>query len=347
VLRIADIELPLEPERHPLAPDPRDYRHICLDQQTAEMLRFLALAVLLDEPCLLEGDTACGKTSLVGFLAARLGVPVSRINLSAGDSDSSNLVGRFVPDGGGGFRFQPGLVPEAMVQGHFLVLDEMNLADTGIVERISSVFDTPPILVMLENDASVVGGPGAPIHPRFRRFATQNAGYAGRAPLSEAWINRWRARKSVDRPAETEHRQLLEFLVHGRQPDVRIDGRLYRGGSSEPVFGNLVRTEGVDAMLERLARFHCSVENATRASEAGARAIGSHRRDGYVFSRRDLLSVVHHVSLMLGAGPSAPAEILLRRALVRYYLDPVEPRDRAAVLGLMEAVGLMPERAVA
>ena len=84
---------------HPLAPSPAEFVHFCIDALTAETLLHVVDAVVMREPCLLEGDTSTAKTSSVLYVAAQVGQPVVRINLH-GQTDTGELVGRFVPNDG-------------------------------------------------------------------------------------------------------------------------------------------------------------------------------------------------------------------------------------------------------
>ena len=159
LLRVLDVPLATVPPG-PLTPSLDLFSHYCLDARTLDMLRFAARAAHLGHPCLLEGDTATSKTSVIRYLAARSGHQVVRLNLN-GQSDAAELVGRYVPRAEGGWCFAEGLVPQAMRHGWWVILDEVNLAEPAVLERLNPVLERTPTLVLTE-------GPGT----RFGRAVT-------------------------------------------------------------------------------------------------------------------------------------------------------------------------------
>ncbi len=245
------------------------------------------------------------------------------------------------------WRWQDGLVVRAMRQGWWVVLDELNLAEPQILERLNSVLEREPSLVLTEHDNSVLGPGGEPVHPDFRVFATMNpAEYAGRSVLSPAYRNRWRGYRLVPRPGEREYLEMLGLLVHGRQPEVTVLGRRYRGSSQAAPYAGLAATPEVAALLPSLARFHAGLEHASGQTTGAAARIGVRRKERYVFTRRDLLSVVEYLASPLADPTAAPPVFALRRAIARYYLERVAAgEDRQLVLRLLDAAGLGPGHA--
>jgi len=304
----------------------------------------------------LEGETSTSKTSSILFLAAWLNQPVVRLNLN-GQTDTGELIGRYVPreqtqgeNGeqgsiGLGWRWQDGLIVQAMKRGWWVVLDEVNLAEPQILERLNSVLEREPTLVMSEHDNTLFGSGGRPIHPDFRIFATMNpAEYAGRSELSPAYRDRWLGYRFVPAPDESAYRSMLHFLVHGRQPDVTVLGRRYRGQQSTPLLGALTSMSHIDAFLDALARFHSAVEQATRRGQSGRRQLGRHRRERYIFTRRSLLGVVEYLARAIGVMDTQSGTRVMRGALLRYYLARIaNAEDRATVVQLLNAAGLGPE----
>lgn len=105
-------------------------------------LRNLARAVLLRRyPILLQGPTSSGKTSLVAYLAAQTGHPFVRIN-NHEQTDLQEYLGSYVSDEHGRIVFQEGLLVKAVRHGHWIVLDELNLAPTEVLEALNrQVYD--------------------------------------------------------------------------------------------------------------------------------------------------------------------------------------------------------------
>ena len=150
--------------------------------------RALARAVAAGPvPVLLEGPTSAGKTSLVEYLAARTGHAVVRIN-NHEHTDVAEYLGAYVPAGPGGrLVFADGLLVRALREGAWLILDELNLAPSDVLEALNRLLDDNQELFVPETQETVRPAPG------FALFATQNpAGvYGGRKVLSAALRNRF------------------------------------------------------------------------------------------------------------------------------------------------------------
>lgn len=362
-VRVGRVTLERRDASGPMVPDLSSFEHYCLDETTAATLEHIAASVLLREPCLLEGETSTSKTSGVLFLAGLLRQPVVRLNLN-GQTDTGELIGRYVPrdDGetvvqteweeeveggtlavreraavaGSLWRWQDGLVVQAMKRGWWVLLDEVNLAEPQILERLNSVLETEPSLVLTEHENE----PIAPIHPSFRLFATMNpAEYAGRSVLSPAYRDRWRGYRFVPRPGEREYLAMLRLLIHGEQPDVVVQGRRYAGCGATPRYAPLAALL-TDEVLVGLARFQASLEHAAgRGGEAPR--LGVRRKERHVFTRRGLLSVLDYLLSPLGNGEARG----VRQALARYYLGRVNTtEDQGIVVHLLDAAGLGPTK---
>ncbi len=341
----------LRDDERALVPDPAQFAHYCLDATTAASLIHVAESVQLSEPCLLEGETSVSKTSVVLYLASLLQQPVVRLNLN-GQTDTGELVGRFVPRDDAGadderkhpWRWQDGLVVTAMKRGWWVVLDELNLAEPQILERLNPALERVPSLVLTEHRGEVIGHGGEPVSPHFRLFATMNpAEYAGRSALSPAYRDRWRGYRYVQAPGEPQYLAMLRLLIHGEQPEVAVLGERFVAAQVDAPLGQLAEVPGIDAFLRALARFHAGVEGAAR-SRTGS--LGARRKERYVFTRRGLLALMDYLALHVTPGEGeahAGPEGTLRRALLRYYLARVRPgSDRTTVARLLDAAGIGP-----
>ncbi len=96
-------------------------------------------------------------------------------------------MGCYGADASGRFSFREGLLARAMRHGHWIILDELNLASTEILEALNRVLDDNRELFVPETEATIRA------HPAFRVFATQNpvGFYGGRKVLSRAFRNRF------------------------------------------------------------------------------------------------------------------------------------------------------------
>ena len=139
-------------------------------------------------PILLEGPTSAGKTSLVKFLAHLTGHEFVRIN-NHEHTDLQEYVGQYVCDPETGqLVFQEGVLVRAARAGHWVVLDELNLAPSEVLEALNRLLDDNRELYIPDTNTTVKP------HEEFMVFATQNpagANYGGRKLLSRAFRNRF------------------------------------------------------------------------------------------------------------------------------------------------------------
>lgn len=137
-------------------------------------------------PILLEGPTSSGKTTLVEYTAARCGYHVVRIN-NHEHTDVQEYTGSFAADPDGALSFRDGILVQALRKGHWVILDELNLAPSEVLEALNRLLDDNRELYLPETNETIKP------HPSFRLFATQNpsGAYGGRKPLSRAFRNRF------------------------------------------------------------------------------------------------------------------------------------------------------------
>ena len=337
---------------HSLTPTLEEFSHYCLDSTTCLLLERIAEAVLGCEPLLLEGVTATSKTSSVLYLAAHLGQPVLRVNLS-GATDVSEFVGRFTPNQDsehGGWKWEDGPVVKAMTEGYWLILDELNLAESAILERLNSILERHPKLVLTEHNDRVVGGPEDPVHPRFRIFGTQNPEtYSGRNALSPAYRDRFHETHVSDPNVDvTAIRCMLHQLAFSRSPSVTINGISY--GSAERIENHhstswdICEQPDLEQFLDSVAVFHASICSAASSTGGQIPAIGADKSGGYAFTRRGLIRLLLYLARKLQPQMSSSARHLVyRQALTRTYLERVDPHDASNAAELLDAAGIGPK----
>ncbi|CAL8083642.1 unnamed protein product [Calicophoron daubneyi] len=152
-------------------------------------------------PILLQGETSVGKTSLITYLAERVGQVCYRINnhehtdqqtyfgayTVASATAQSGAVSAASSDDPPPLVFREGPLVQAMRAGYWIILDELNLAPTEILEALNRLLDDNRTLFIPDTQEVVKA------HPQFRLFATQNPPglYAGRKVLSRALRNRF------------------------------------------------------------------------------------------------------------------------------------------------------------
>lgn len=93
-----------------------------------------------DLPLLLEGPTSSGKTSMVKYIAELAGYKCVRVN-NHHHTEIEEYIGTYLPDSKGRLVFHEGVLIEAMREGHWLILDELNLARSEILESLNRLLD--------------------------------------------------------------------------------------------------------------------------------------------------------------------------------------------------------------
>ena len=335
VLNIYDNDLNL---RSP--PNADQFGLYCIDQATANTLNIVASNVASGEPCLLEGETATSKTSIIRFLAHLMRQPVTRINLN-GQTDTGELIGRYVPndseDSSVQWVWENGEIIKAMKYGWWVILDEVNLAEPQILERLNSLLENPPELTATEKSPPIeLGGPtGELVHPSFRIFATMNpAEYSGRIALSPAYKDRWTGYSYVPLASEMEILHMLNMWVFGETPPVTVDGVQYDGKAVNVPMSNLhelSKSLDVKDLIARIARSHYTLSKL--ASTDNSKGISMSRKERPVFSRRLLTRFMTYLDENIRP-ESDVGELsrVVRLGLVRYYIRRVHSEEDLAII---------------
>ncbi|WP_454827613.1 AAA family ATPase [Paraburkholderia xenovorans] len=158
---------------------------------------------------MLIGHTGAGKTSLIEQVAARSRHGVLRSNMN-GQTTVGDFVGFWTVKGGETI-WVDGVLPTAMREGLWLIVDEIDFAEPSILAALTAVLEPHGRLVLKEKGNEIV----AP-HPDFRLFATANAVgamsqfrhlYQGANLMNEAFLDRWRV-------------YLLDYLTPAEEADV-------------------------------------------------------------------------------------------------------------------------------
>ncbi|KAF8340373.1 uncharacterized protein EI90DRAFT_3012262 [Cantharellus anzutake] len=192
--------------RGPVPPS-QDSNYILTPSVQDKLVHLARIILTRRFPVLIEGPTSAGKTSSIEYLAKRTGHRFVRIN-NHEHTDIQEYVGTYVSDPATGkLVFQDGLLVRALRRGDWIVLDELNLAPTDVLEALNRLLDDNRELLVAETQEVVKP------HPGFMLFATQNpAGiYGGRKFLSRAFRNRFLEVHFTDVP-----RAELETILHER-----------------------------------------------------------------------------------------------------------------------------------
>ncbi|MCJ1379430.1 hypothetical protein MMC17_002531 [Xylographa soralifera] len=199
-------------------------------------------------PVLLQGPTSSGKTSMVEYLAKLSGNKFVRIN-NHEHTDLQEYIGTYVSDSKGRLQYQEGILVRALREGHWIVLDELNLAPTDVLEALNRLLDDNRELFIPETQQVVRP------HENFMLFATQNPPglYGGRKILSRAFRTRFLELHFDDIPEnelETILRERTQIapsfctrivIVYKRLAVLRQSGRLFEQKQSFATLRDLFR----------------------------------------------------------------------------------------------------------
>ncbi|KAH8085408.1 midasin [Cristinia sonorae] len=172
--------------RGPLPENPMD-EYIMTPSVERKLIDLARIITTRRFPVLIEGPTSSGKTSSIEYLAKRTGHRFVRIN-NHEHTDIQEYLGTYISDPTTGkLVFKDGLLVRALRNGDWIVLDELNLAPTDVLEALNRLLDDNRELVIPETQEVVRP------HPHFLLFATQNPSglYGGRKVLSRAFRNRF------------------------------------------------------------------------------------------------------------------------------------------------------------
>lgn len=175
----------------PYIPDPKD-------------IELVAYAIQQNMPVLLIGETGTGKTSLIRHLAARTNNNFRRLNLN-GATTVDEFVGKMLLNENGTY-WVDGILIDAMKNGHWLLLDEINAALPEILFVLHSLLDDDRYVVVAENHNEKIHP-----HPNFRIFATMNPSdtYAGTKELNKAFLSRFPITLKVGFPEPERETEIL------------------------------------------------------------------------------------------------------------------------------------------
>jgi midasin len=131
---------------------------------TQRITLYLILKALINnEPLLVAGNPASGKTTLIRYLARQKETDLYYVNLSS-DTGLEELLGGYTQDKKGKWHYRKGLLFRAMEEGSWLLIDEANLSPLS--EYLNTLLDFGYVIDAEENVCHA--------HPNFRIFLSMN-----------------------------------------------------------------------------------------------------------------------------------------------------------------------------
>ena len=181
------------------------------------------------EPALLVGDTGAGKTTVCQLLAFLRAQPLRILNCHA-NTETADFIGGYRPTrvaaraaGAPPFAWVDGPLLTTMRDGSLLLMDELSLAQDGVLERLNSVLETGHSITLAERAGDAPGSCGAEVvvaSSTWRLLATMNpGGDFGKRELSPALRNRF---TELWVPALSERDELRQLIVPrlGSEPEL-------------------------------------------------------------------------------------------------------------------------------
>lgn len=170
------------------------------------ILSTIAYAIKNSLPVLLIGETGTGKTSAVRDLAYRTNNSFRRLNLN-GSTTVEEFVGKILINRDGTY-WVDGILTDAMRNGHWLLIDEVNAALPEILFVLQSLLDDDGYIVLAEKEDKEIVRP----HPNFRIFATMNPfeDYVGTKELNKAFLSRFPITIKVEYPKADQELEIVK-----------------------------------------------------------------------------------------------------------------------------------------
>lgn len=222
--------------------------------------RHIKYAVEQDLPVLIVGETGTGKTTIVKDIAEKSNQQWIRFNLT-GETTVDEFLGKYVLEDKQ-TKWEDGVLLNAMKNGHWLIVDEINVALPEILFVLHSLLDDEKAVMVANHNGEVVKP-----HKNFRFFGTMNPvdEYAGTKDLNKAFKSRFGMILEMSYPpAKTEAKILHEKTgidkdLASRLVDVGIstrkakkDNQVFYTCSTRDLlqWANLVDALGVDDAFE-------------------------------------------------------------------------------------------------
>ncbi|CAF4763759.1 unnamed protein product, partial [Rotaria sp. Silwood1] len=113
----------------------------------------------IKQPILITGAEGCGKSELLLTLAWFCGQTVQQLNITP-ETEPSALIGQMIPNDHKNNEnvndrkkliWENGCVTKAFIEGQWVLLDNLNVAESSVLERLNPILEHKPMLILTEN----------------------------------------------------------------------------------------------------------------------------------------------------------------------------------------------------
>jgi len=197
-----------EKPKEPAKPRPKARKVKTDFVETNNEIALIVYAIDEGKNCLLSGPTGCGKSFAIEEVAKAEKRKLWTVNCDV-ELDKTEIVGHYevVSDGDGNTetRWVRGILPMAMENGDWIVLDEVNMARPEVMSVLHQALDHRRTLTIKEH-----GNEEIKAHKNFRVFATMNPEYSGTAELNYAFRRRFEVIVEMDYLSSAKEKSLIE-----------------------------------------------------------------------------------------------------------------------------------------
>lgn len=172
---------------------------------------------------LIEGPTGPGKTTACRAYSAARELPFYSIPSNVG-IEPSQLFGKYIPDGDGGFAWIDGPVTNLVRHGGVLLINEVNFMPERVATVLFGLLDGRREITLLDHQGETIKA-----HDNLLVMADMNPGYNGTRPLNEAFRNRFSIQLFWGYDPEVEKRLIQSASLRQVMSDLRVqvDSGLY------------------------------------------------------------------------------------------------------------------------
>ena len=204
-------------------------------QRVLKLWKNIAILLNSRSPILVTGNEGNGKSLSISVFTYLIGINLTQISLTP-ESEPSILVGQFLPNTNKNnenlklkdentIKWKNGYVTDAFENNEWILIDNLNQAESSILERLNPVLENPPVWSVTEKGDNTLK-----TSSNFRIFATMNPPIKNRPgqlsfpELSPALYNRFSILHMddfMDVNSQVEFEKIIKTLVNIMEPQIQ------------------------------------------------------------------------------------------------------------------------------